>query len=201
MLWILLYQERHRLSDVATHSLVKFVRYILILLDSNADFPTSLYMARKKLGVCAHIIKYAACEKCCRLYNVTEVSSNIPDQVPTTLNCNYVDFPNHPMENQRESCNVKLAKIIPTKDGIIYRPSTIFPTINLKHQLQLMYNRKGFEELCRKWADRHDDSRYLNDIYDGRVWKTFQDQNEDMPFFRKEVADRHLGIMLNLDCR
>ena len=39
----------------------------------------------------------------------------------------------------------------------------------------------------------------MNDIYDGRVWKTFQDQNEDMPFFRKEVADQHLGIMLNLD--
>ena len=160
VLWILLYQERHRLSDVATHSLVKFVRYILILLDSNADFPISLYMARKKLGVCAHIIKYAACEKCCRLYNVTEVSSNIPDQVPTTIHCNYVDFPNHPMENQRESCNAKLAKIIPTKDRIIYRPSTIFPTINLKHQLQSMYNRKGFEELCRKWADRRDDARY-----------------------------------------
>ena len=62
-----------------------------------------------------------------------------------------------------------------------------------------MYNRKGFKESCRKWADRRNDSQYLNDIYDGKVWKTFQDQNENMSFFRKEVSDSHLGIMLNLD--
>ena len=186
---------------MATDSLVKFIRYILILLDKNTynSFPTSLYMARKKLGVCAHVIKYATCEKCCKLYNVSEVSTDKPNQVPTTIHCNHSEFPNHPMANQRKECGAKLAKNVPVSNGIIYRPSLTFPIVSLKHQLQLMYNRKGFEESCKKWADRRNDSRYLNDIYDGRVWQTFWDQDQNLPFFRKEVSDRHLGIMLNLD--
>ena len=39
----------------------------------------------------------------------------------------------------------------------------------------------------------------LADIYDGRVWKIFKDLNDEQLFFRREVADRNLGIMLNLD--
>ena len=120
ILWILLYQERHRLSDVATNSLIKFVRYILILLNSNANFPTSLYMARNKLGVCAHIIKYVICEKCCKLYNIIEVSTNVPDQNPITIHYTYVDFLNYLMINQRENCNNQLVKKILTKNGIVY---------------------------------------------------------------------------------
>jgi len=69
-----------------------------------------------------------------------------------------MDFPNHPRINQRVACGANIAKKVPVAGGIIYRPSMIFPTISLKHQLQLMYSRKGFEHSCRKWADRCNDS-------------------------------------------
>ncbi|PKY38937.1 hypothetical protein RhiirA4_452039 [Rhizophagus irregularis] len=186
---------------LSTDSLVKFLRYLLILLDANTFdfFPTSLYMARKTLGICAHIIKYAACEKCCKLYDVAEVSNINPNQVPVKSHCIHIDLPNHPMANQKNECMTKLTKTVHTINGTLYRHSLIFPTISLKHQLQLMYNRKGFESSCRKWADRYSDSQYLNDIYNGRVWKTFWDQDQNLPFFRKEVADRNLGIMINID--
>jgi len=51
--WILKYQERYRLSDVATNSLIKFIRYLLISHDKNtySTFPTSLYMACKLFGI------------------------------------------------------------------------------------------------------------------------------------------------------
>ena len=39
----------------------------------------------------------------------------------------------------------------------------------------------------------------LSDIYDGRIWKEFKDPNEDRLFFRHDVSDSNLGIMLNLD--
>ena len=39
----------------------------------------------------------------------------------------------------------------------------------------------------------------MADIFDGRIWKTFKDPNNGQLFFRHEVADSHLGIMLNLD--
>src|SRR5207249_688627 len=61
--WILKYQERYRLSDVATNLLIKFIRYLLISHDKNTylTFPTSLYMARKLFGIGDQIIKYATC--------------------------------------------------------------------------------------------------------------------------------------------
>ncbi|CAG8720528.1 11588_t:CDS:1, partial [Scutellospora calospora] len=39
----------------------------------------------------------------------------------------------------------------------------------------------------------------LTDIYDGRIWKTFQDPNEDLPFFWEELSNSNLELMINLD--
>ncbi|CAG8768576.1 9566_t:CDS:1, partial [Gigaspora rosea] len=39
-------------------------------------------MARKALGVCAYMIKYATCEQCCKLYNIVDVSTDKPNMVP-----------------------------------------------------------------------------------------------------------------------
>src|ERR1051325_1862151 len=41
----------------------------------------------------------------------------------------------------------------------------------------------------------------MTDIYDGSVWKAFKktDDEGSENFFRNEVADSHLGLMLNLD--
>jgi hypothetical protein len=115
-------------------------------------------MACKMLGICAHIIKYAVCEKCCKLYDIAEVSTST-----------HIDLSNHLMSNQRNECMNKHTKTVHTINGTLYRPALIFSIISLKHQLQLMYNRKGFESSCRKWADRYSDLQYLNDIYDGRI--------------------------------
>ena len=43
----------------------------------------------------------------------------------------------------------------------------------------IVYNKKGFEESCRKWAARPNNDHELSDIYDGRIWKEFKDPNED----------------------
>src|SRR3954467_11086160 len=75
----------------------------------------------------------------------------------------------------------------------------IFPIVNIKCQLQRLYNKKGFEESCRKWAARPNNDHELSDIYDGRIWKEFKDPNEDRLFFRHGASDSNLGIMLNLD--
>ncbi|CAG8634485.1 6003_t:CDS:2, partial [Scutellospora calospora] len=38
----------------------------------------------------------------------------------------------------------------------------------------------------------------LTDIYDGRIWKTFQDPNEDLLFFWEELLDTIYTIICNL---
>ena len=193
--WILKYQERYRLSDVATNSLIKFIRYLLISHDKNtySTFPTSLYMARKLFGIGDQIIKYATCPTCCKLYSVNKLPTDKPSH------CSFQNFPNHPMANYRSPCGAVITKQVPTNQGIIYRPALIFPIVNIKRQLQRLYNKKGFEESCRKWAARPNNDHELSDIYDGRIWKEFKDPNEDRLFFRHDVSDSNLGIMLNLD--
>ena len=37
----------------------------------------------------------------------------------------------------------------------------------------------------------------MADIFDGKIWKNFP--SESAPFFTPETANRHLGIMINLD--
>ena len=50
---------------------------------------------------------------------------------------------------------------------------------------------------CRKWAERKNDTEAMFDIYDGRIWKGFTD--DDCLFFTKEHADTHLGLIINMD--
>ena len=41
---------------------------------------------------------------------------------------------------------------------------------------------------CQKWAERKNETEALFDIYDGRIWKEFKDDNAE-PFFTREYAD------------
>jgi hypothetical protein len=83
-------------------------------------------------------------------------------------------------------------------NGVIKRPVLIFPIVSLKHQLNLLFKREGFEESCRKWVSRPSDPETLADIYDKRIWKSFNDEN-GLAFFRPDIADTHLGLMLSMD--
>ena len=64
-----------------------------------------------------------------------------------------------------------------------------------------MYRRPCFESCLRQWANRRHYDNIRIDIYDGQVWQTLKESSEEnsQNFFRDEVADSHLGLMLNLD--
>ncbi|CAB4440138.1 unnamed protein product [Rhizophagus irregularis] len=62
-----------------------------------------------------------------------------------------------------------------------------------------MYNRPEFEKSLRHWANRPNHDDILTDIYDGKVWRTLEDNDNSSNFFRPDVADSHLRLMLNLD--
>src|SRR4030095_2431106 len=81
------------------------------------------------------------------------------------------------------------------------QPELIFPFARIQEQLAAMFRQKGFENSLRHWANRSNFDNILTDIYDGQVWKTFKgtDAETSLKFFRVEVADSHLGLMLNLD--
>src|SRR5213080_4169289 len=66
LLWILKYQVRFHLPDVAINSLIKFFRIVLSDADNERfkNFPTSSYMMRKMLEFGKHSKRYAVCPSC-----------------------------------------------------------------------------------------------------------------------------------------
>ncbi|GES86822.1 hypothetical protein GLOIN_2v1776801 [Rhizophagus clarus] len=198
ILWILQYQQRFKLSNVAIDSLFKFLRFFLLTIDENkfSSFPSSLYMAKKVLGISITIIKYAACDRCHKLYDIKELLDNT--EIPT---CSFVNYPNHRIERFRQQCNNPLLTKIDSNNSSnnpIFCPIMTFPLINIKQQLTLFFNRKNFEMSCRKWSERKNGTEALFDIYDGRVWKSFTDDDGAL-FFTKKFADTHIRLMLNMD--
>ncbi|GBB97839.1 hypothetical protein RclHR1_30880001, partial [Rhizophagus clarus] len=144
ILWILQYQQRYKLSNVAIDSLFKFIRFFLIMIDENkfSAFPSSLYVAKKILGISTNIIKYAACNKCHKLHDIKEILNKT--KIPT---CNFINYPNHSKERFRQKCNNPLVRKIDSNrdngNNPIYRPIMTFLLINIRHQLTLFFGRKN----------------------------------------------------------
>jgi len=205
LLWIFKYQERFRLSDVAINSLIGF--FSLVLKDINItrfkEFPSTAYMARKLLDITKRSKTFVACTDCNKLYNPTEIMPKSDDNSANSgFKCTHIKFPNHPMEKYRQQCGSELLLKVPVNNGFNWRPKMIYPLPCLKTQLSIMYKRPGFEDLLKKWTNRDDIPGIMSDIYDGEIWKTFP-SSLNTPnaarFFEPETADRHLGIMINLD--
>jgi Transposase family tnp2 len=204
ILWILQFQRQYKISDLAINSLFKFLRFLLITIDENTFFsiPTSLYTAKKMLGLFSKQYNYAACSKCHKLYTIKEIrefennKDNNNNNIPL---CSFINFPNHSIAKFRQQCNNPILKKIDTNNGPIFRPIMTFSLINIKYELSLIFSRKNFEASCRSWAvERENNTDSMFDIYDGNVWKEFLDHNSEI-FFTKEYADSHIGLMLNLD--
>ena len=168
ILWILQYQQRYKLPNVVIDSLFKFLRILLLAIDENkfSTFPSSLHKAKNTLGISLKIIiKYVACNKCHKLYNMNELLNET--EIPT---CSFINFPNHSMERFRQKCNNPLIKKIDSNnDKQIFRPLMTFPLARIRQQLTLFFGRKNFEMSCRKWAERKNETDVLFDIYDGRI--------------------------------
>ena len=147
LIWILRYQQRYRLADTATESLVKFMHFLLTDLNQNKfkNFPPSLYLARKLMGLGLYINNYATCSAYNRLYEPNKVITKKPGQILICFYCTFVEYPHYSMSKMRQPCNQQLAKEVSTKDRILYYLLFTYPTINIKNQLQLLYRKKGFK--------------------------------------------------------
>jgi hypothetical protein len=138
MLWILQYQQRYKLSNVAINSLFKFLNHLLSTLNKNkfSSFPSSIYMTRKKLGI-PTVFQYAACNKCHKLYDIKEIISTT--EIPT---CSFVNYPNHSIQRFRQMCGNPLTRNIDSNYNPIFRPVMTFPLTDIKQQLSLFFAAK-----------------------------------------------------------
>src|SRR5256885_15510851 len=102
---------------------------------------------KNTLGIFTKIIKYAACNKCHKLYDINDITNKTE-----ITNCSFINYPNHSIERFRQKCNNPLVKKIDSNKEQILRPIMTYPLVNIRQQLALFFGRKDFEMLCRKWA-------------------------------------------------
>ncbi|RHZ66973.1 hypothetical protein Glove_303g21 [Diversispora epigaea] len=112
----------------------------------------------------------------------------------------HVEFPNSATRRNRQ-CQTILSEQVPTIDRFKLKFKLVYPFAGIRQQLMAFYNRLNFENFLQHWLNRTNSDEILSDIYDGQIWKSFKETNdENSPnFFRNEIADSHLGLMINLD--
>jgi hypothetical protein len=202
LLWIMNFRTKFNISETATESLIKFVKLILTEIggDAFSDFPNSLYLAKNSLGIKDRFQSFVPCTKCHKLYRKDEVESYRQHETLTIMKCKHVEFPNSLLRRTR-LCNTPLSRQKNVSNRIVIQPELIYPFSGIRQQLATMFRRPDFEKSLRHWTNRKQFDDKLTDIYDGQVWRNFKESNEENSarFFRPEMADSHLGLMLNLD--
>ena len=142
LLWIFKFQERFKLPDVMINSLIGF--FSIVLKDAGpqrfSEFPLTAYMTRKILEINKKSKMYAVCSKCNKLHNVADiVLGDQNDSEFSGFRCDHIEFPDHPMQNQRKSCRAELLTRVPVVNRYIWKPKIIYPLPCLKIQLATMY--------------------------------------------------------------
>jgi hypothetical protein len=193
------FRSSYNIPNTAIDDLIKFIKIVLKECKSidHESFPTSLYMLRKSLGLIDRFTQFAACQKCYKLYNKEAVMS---ENSSIITKCSHVEFPNSTTKRSKQ-CQTPLGKKISLNNSISIVPELVYPVSSIQQQLSSMFKRPGFEELLRHWTNRSVIDNVLSDIYDGQIWQNFKESSQQGSnnFFRPEMADSHLGLMLNLD--
>ena len=202
LLWIMSFRIKFNLPETATESLIKFIKLLLSEI-SNSEFdtfPNSIYMTKKELGLRDDFYSFPTCPKCHKLYNKQEVEDYKENDTNSIMKCRHVEFPNSATRRNRQ-CQTILFEQVPTMDRFKLKFKLVYPFAGIRQQLMAFYNRPNFENFLRHWLNRTNSDEILSDIYDGQIWKSFKETNdENSPnFFRNETADSHLGLMINLD--
>jgi hypothetical protein len=196
IIWLFKFQQRFRCSDMALESLIKSWRVILLHLDKLQfkDFPTSLYVAKKMLNIFQPKMQLVVCTECHKLHNVKNVIAYKEEGKVTVMNCLHKEFPNNPHSHQ---CNNTLSVLKKNKDATIAIPRMLYPKPSIRQQLNMLYQRPGFEDMLKLSGVRRESHNIYSDIYDGKVWKTFP--FDGSTFFTPETVTTHLGLLFNLD--
>ena len=203
LLWIMKFRSKFNIPNTATEALLKFMKLVLLETghDNARNFPNSLYLAKNTLGINDGFQSFVSCTRCHKLYKKQEVDGFRQNGQLAVMKCRHVEYPNSSVRRIK-LCQTPLSRQTRLlNNNIVNHPVLIYPFTGIIQQLANLYRQPGFETSLQHWANRSTFSDLLTDIYDGQIWQSLKESNEEnaSKFFRPEVADSHLGLMLNLD--
>ena len=202
--FLLMFQTLFHVSDTALNVLFHFLSLYFKMLGSllhsdplksiHRSFPSTLAKARHFVGSNRdRFEKFACCQICHSVYPINEC---ITEDGKESTKCNYVEFPNHPHVNKRKECGAILLKKVKTPTGnVSFQPNLVYCYKSLIDSLQEMLYRPNFLEMCEEWRENVSPPGVYNDIYDGKIWKDFQEVN-GQPFLS---LPHNFALNLNID--
>ena len=130
ILQLFAFQSCYSLSDNALQSVLNLISLFLSSLKVKlcinelasvlSDFPSTLHLARKEIGILENTAKkFVTCPNCSSIYDPNACVVVERNGTKRSLECNFVKFPDHTQARMREKCGVELMKSVCSVDGKI----------------------------------------------------------------------------------
>ncbi|CAG8846659.1 12014_t:CDS:2, partial [Racocetra persica] len=134
-------------------------------------FPKSQYFVEKIIAQPELILKYIVCLRCHSLYLPAELHLKISEHTKCPI------------------CQKVLTKAIRGSDGKLkYKPQMIYPYQSIITRIASILADESNERLMDSPFKRQIENGVLGDIYDGKVWQEFLDE-QGQPFFVGDKTD------------
>lgn len=194
--WLLMFlfgfQAFYHLTDRAIEVLYRFLKAFLEVLghlfspELSRAFPASMSKSRMILGYTTKFRRYVTCKRCYCVYLMADCLETRGSR-QVTKTCSHI------IMGKKTMCNNVLLKTVElASKKKIFHPLMTYCYVDLRTSLQILLHRNQFIGNCQEWKSRSASDDTLSDIYDGRVWKKFQNKG----FFNDNYS---FGLMLNCD--
>ena len=203
-LFLTFFQLCYRISERGITLLLMFLKSLFYWLSSTCtsdnlklladNMPLNVYYLKKLTGAENDIMLYVSCPKCHSVYKHEDCIIKVNGQ-SKSLQCTYVEFPNHPQSRRRSPCGALLLRSVKRGSVTKLLPFKVYPYISLKKSLTKLCKRSDFLNMCEQWRNRKELPNVFSDVYDGNVWKNFQ-VVDNIPFLQ---APNNISLKLNLD--
>ena len=191
IIFIFTWRSTFQLSDAGTNVLFTFIASFFLLVAAKVGsqaikefcefLPCNIQAARKITGQSkASFERWVCCPTCSSLYSREGSTTKKANGQIESKKCGFVRFPNHPQSSRRQPCGTSLLKPIRTPSGTTtLQPRALYCYNSLINSLSKMIKRPDFLVKCEAWRQSFstDSTDIYHDIFDGQVWKDFQNVN------------------------
>ena len=180
MTFLVLWGFVFHISNAALNVLILFLNHFLkIVLPKSSDVmcPRSLKGIQKCLNLHKdEFIQYVVCSKCDSVYEPNACVSKQLHGHLATNHCIHIQFPNHPLHSFRQPCGTPLLQRVcrGRSNNLEFQPYKVYPYQSIKKALMRLCNRSNFLIMCEQWRQMPVSTEYMNDVYDGNIWKEWQ---------------------------
>ncbi len=199
---LLLWQSTNNVSNNGLSVLLGFLQKYFgilamedeVMITFAAILPGSIYAAFKYVGldeIMNDFDRFVPCPHCnnVRLLKDCFTTDKHGNRIP--MKCTPAIYKGNTYKGK---CGAELLKTFITSSGNkVLIPRKVFARKSITEQIEAMFSRRGYEDLCNKWRHQDPLPDYYSDVYGGKIWAEMQAKHK----LFKNPHD--LGLKINTD--